>query len=301
MLGYLFIRNLGPKAQAAFFYAVLPLLLFFRYLFGTFSGLIFFSLSLYGFMWHFSDSRPYSPAQLILWIDSLSRDYKTAFISSMLTVFGFLIAFHSTSSNCKAEALAKLKIDVALEIESFFNEAARLSTDLQIFAKSVIEAIERFDNTGPNDDTIFWLNRLIAQTSNYIAIRERVGAMTVEVHRIAGKNFAVIAGIPGAKEKLDAATNAFMAIAETRWFRIPMIEKGQTISVENYLAQVSTESCQTYINAYHENFDLMNGNSGGIRGMLLFDVTGFNLSSLLSIADRLAFVKIIATFQNKKR
>jgi hypothetical protein len=127
------LRRLPSSFVSWLFFCVVPLTLIFRFLIGNVFGLLITSVLLYFGTSIFGESKPFNFAQLILWIDGLPIDSKTSAVASVLTIVGFLIAFQTATASWKAEALANLKSHVAAEIEQFFSEASRLTSDAEIY------------------------------------------------------------------------------------------------------------------------------------------------------------------------
>ena len=161
MLGLALLKRLPPALSAWLFYYGLPVLLTLRFLLGTITGAFILSLLLYWAMWSVGVPRPLTFAQLLLWVDELPKESKTAVVTSFLTVVGFLVAFHTATVNWKAAALAKMKADVAGEIELFFNEAARLTIDAQIYVRSLVEAVNLIEAQGATTEAAFNVQRTL--------------------------------------------------------------------------------------------------------------------------------------------
>ncbi|UCV22308.1 hypothetical protein [Ferribacterium limneticum] len=234
-------------------------------------------------MWTIGEPKPFTPAQLVLWIDGLPAESKTAVVTSVLTVVGFLIAFHSATVNWKAEAVAHLKASVASEIEQFFNEAAQLSTKANIYIHSLVEAVNLVHAEGATPDAAFKIRRAIDQASNFLATRDRLSVMSIEVHGIAGRHCSVLSSVWGTTKALEECAAAFEKIAQQMWIRVPNIEANHPDQIGQFVAQVNVAECKSFIECYEQSYGFINATSGGIRGTLLAPLIGINLSSILSL------------------
>lgn len=164
MFGLSLLRRLPPVLSAWLIYYGLPVVLVLRFLLGTVIGVFALLLLMYWIMWISGDPKPLTFAQLLLWVDGLQTESKTAVVTSVLTIFGFLVAFHTAKVNWKAGALTHLKAHVADEIELFFNEAARLTIDAKIYVRSLVEAVNRIQDQGATSDTIFNVKYVLGKT-----------------------------------------------------------------------------------------------------------------------------------------
>jgi hypothetical protein len=95
MYGLLIIKKLSGKATAFLFSYLFPLALFFRFLSHTFFGTLLFAIGFYWFLLLFGEPKPWTGYQLAIWLDELDSSVKTAVVTSILTVIGFLIAFRT--------------------------------------------------------------------------------------------------------------------------------------------------------------------------------------------------------------
>lgn len=99
MFGLSLLRRMPPALTAHLFYYGLPVLLALRFLVGTVWGVFLLSAVVYCVSWLGGDSKPLTLGQLILWIDGLPTESKTAVVTSLLTVLGFLVAFHMSPAH----------------------------------------------------------------------------------------------------------------------------------------------------------------------------------------------------------
>lgn len=239
MFGLNLLRHLPPTMTAWTFYYGLPVVLAVRFLVGTVWGIFFSSVTLYMVMWFLGQPKPFTPTELVLWVDELSPESKTAVVTTMLTVLGFLVAFYTATINWKAQALAQLKEHVAGEIEVFFSEASRLTIDAQIYVRSLIEAVDTLQSKGMSPDTIFCVRRVLEKAPQFRAARDRLSAMSVEVHQISGRHYAVLSTVWGAIKTLEDCASAFTEITQSMWIHVPIIPDDHPDPLGSFLAQVN--------------------------------------------------------------
>ena len=299
MFGLSLLRRLPPKLSADIFYYVLPVVLLLRFLVGTILGVFFLSAILYWAMWTMEEPKPFTLSQLVLWIDGIPSESKTAIVTSVLTVFGFLIAFHTATVNWKAEAVALLKAKVADEIEAFFTEASRLITDAEIYAKSLVEAVNFFHSQGATTEAIFKIQRTAEKTSAFLTTRDRLSAMSVEVHSIAGRHYSVLSTVWGATKALEDCAAVFAQITQLMWIRVPNVHADLPNPIAQFLSQVNVAECVSFVDYCRGNRGFISGATGGVRGALLAPLVGFNLASLISFSGkRSMFIEALSKVRN---
>jgi len=286
MFGLDIIRRVPPRITTLVFYYALPVFLLIRFLVSTIWGVLLLSIFLYWSMWHLGASKPYTAAELVLWIDGLSSESKTSVVTTMLTVLGFLVAFHTGTLNWKAQAFAQLKEHVASEVESFFTEASRLTIDAQIYVDSLVEAVNCLQSQGPTNDAVFAVRRALDLAPKFCATRDQLSAMSIEVHRIAGRHYSVLSSVWGAIHTLEECAAAFGEITHKMWVHAPFVMESHPDPLAAFLAQVNVADCIAFSEACDRNRGFMDGNIGGIRGMLLAPIVGFNLASRMSLSGK---------------
>jgi hypothetical protein len=253
---------------------------------GSILGILILSVLLYFGASTFGETKPYTLPQLILWIDSLPTDSKTSVVTTVLTVIGFLIAFQTATANWKAEALANLKSHVAEEIEEFYSEASRLTSDAEIYVRSLIDAVNNIQHQGVNAQTAFAVQWAIDGLPKYLATRERLSSMAVEVHRISGRHFSVLCTVAGATKVLEDCASAFSEITQEMWVRLPSVPKNHPDPIGLFLSQVNVTECANFVSCCDRNFGYINGLTGSVRGALLSPIVGFRLSTLTSLSGK---------------
>lgn len=302
MFGLSILRRMPPPITAWLFYYGLPVVLVVRFLLGTILGVFALSLLLYWVMWIAGEPKPLTLAQLVLWVDGLPTESKTAVVTSVLTVFGFLVAFHTATVNWKAEALAHLKAHVAGEIEIFFNEASRLTKDAEIYIRSLVEVVNLVQHVGATSETVFRVQRVLETAPSFLEKRDRLSAMSVEVHRIAGRHYSVLSTVWGATKALEDCAAAFTEITQQMWIRLPNIQPKFADPVSQFVTQINVTECTSFIACYKRNFAFINGTTGGVRGLLLAPLVGVNFSSLFNFfGKRSVFIEALEKVKNAKR
>lgn len=282
------IRRLPPSLSAWLFYRGMPIALIARFLIGNIYGVFLGAICLYAFIWGFGGIKPLTLGQLLVWVDDLPIEAKTGLIAALLTIVGFLFAFHTATANWKAEALSNLKLHVATEIENFFAEASRLTSDAQIYADTLVNTVNKIQGNSDPAAVEFAVQWAIDRLPQFLAVRERLASMSIEVHRLSGKYFSVLATVPGATNALEDCAAAFTEITQNMWFHVPSIQHGNPNAITLFFSQVNVTQCSRFITSCEENFDRVNGLSGAVRGALLAPIIGLKLGTWTSMLGKKA-------------
>ena len=288
MFGMSLIRMLPPWASVAVIYYVAPLFLALRFLLWSLKGVLALTILLYWLAWLAADPKPFTPAQLALWVDALPIESKTAVTTAVLTILGFLIAFYTASATWRSEGLAHLKAAVAGDIEVFFNEAARLITDAEIYVRYLVDTVNALQSTGVNPETMFRVKRSQDEMSKFVALRERLSAMSVEVHRLGSRHYSVLSTVWGGTRALEDAAAAFSEMTERMWIRLPIISFELPDPALQFVAKVNVAESSAFLDSYTRNYSFISGVTGGIRGLLLAPLVGVNLASVVSMFGKRA-------------
>lgn len=295
---HLFLK-LPPWLSTKLVYIVVIAAYLWKFFMATFSGIFFVALLSYFSFFSLADNKPLTPPELISWLANLPTDYKIAVTSSLITIMGFLIAFHAASVNWRQQMNAQIKIIIAGEIEEFFNEATGLLTDVDIFIKSAIAATTEIQKNGETQKTVFNVQYLLGNLPKFLAARDRLSSLTIKSHRLPSKHIAFLITVWGAEKSLQSAVNAFNETTDKMWVGIPHIDPNDPNLLQDFVDNVNVPDCLSYNAAYEKNFDFINGVSGSIRGQLLSPVAGFNLASLVGFINKRSINKEAITKLHK--
>lgn len=250
---------------------------------GKVGGILVLSVLLYIFSSSLGLGQPYSFSELMLWLDQLPENSKTTVFTSVITIFGFLVAFNIGAAHQKQQFLSQMKIEATSDIEEFFNEASRNTTSAAIYAKYLIKIINQIHNDSDANAIEFHMRNVIKETEKYFATRAKLQAQEIEVHRFQGKYAIIFASSWGVIRKMEAAVDAFTNITKEIWFTTPIVNLDDPNIQQTFLKHVNVEKCNNYINAYDKYYLIMNRATGSLRGGMIAPITGVNFSFIISI------------------
>lgn len=279
-------EKLPPTWSVPIFLVFLTILVLFRFLTKTALGILCVVIALYIGAWVCNDTKPFDFHELILWLDSLDSGNKTAIASAMLTIIGFLVAFQTATLNWKHQALANLKLETAGEIEAFFSEASRLITNAKIYVRHLVETWDAIIQTGDTENNRFNVRHSLDRKPEFEAIRRKLSTMSVEVHRLLGKNFYLLSGIWGATNSLERANEALGEITGEIWITLPFVNSDHPDALNNFLEHVVRKDCVAFIQLCEKHYLSISRLTGGVHGSLLSPIIDFNLVNYVTLLAR---------------
>ncbi|WP_049630362.1 hypothetical protein [Cellvibrio sp. pealriver] len=275
--------KLPPNVSVPMFFILMTFVLLYRFLFGSVVGILLCCIALYKLSGFLFGVDPLNFDELMMWLVTQGETTKAAVLSSVITVIGFLIAYATATSNWKAQLLANMKIQAAGEIEVFFAECSRLSTDCSLYAEALVEAVDKIQKDCALDDAVFLAHYNREQSQIFIQKRQRLVSMGIDVHRIHGKYGALLLSSPGLKAELDSATKALTNIIDKVWINVPFHVQGDQNVIQTFVNQVSVVDCISLKNAVEKNSSELSFASGGLRGNLMSTVVGFNFWTIFNL------------------
>lgn len=274
------IQKMSGKTWARLFTYALPVILLLRFLVRTASGTLFVLLGLYFYLQWFGEVKPWTPSELALWIDALDGEVKASILSSLVTIFGFLIAFQVAGESWKIQASGQLKLRLVDEIESFFSELTDRAHGIERFAQRFAVATERVRTEGFNNATSVLVQRVIESSPEFVADRTKFSEMAISVHRLLGSNYSLLGTAPKAvifmREAIDAATQ----ISNAMWVVVPPRADADPVFVT---ARVDVLKLKDFVKLCDEQTDKFVRGSAAVRGILMSSVVEPNIHTFFTM------------------
>lgn len=290
-------RRLPPVISVPAFYVLISVQALGRILFGSYFGILILSIGTYVAVESYSNYQPFGLKELILWTASLSTDYKVGLLSSLVTVFGFVIAFNTATKNWQDQLNAHLKLQVANEIEHFFGSVASDISDLRIYVNDLIETINKIQGQCTVGEASFNIQYNKEQAKAFFDARKRLSAASVEVYRISGRHYSILSSGAGLLSSYELAAGALKKISEIMWIHVPIVDLNNANHIQDFVNQLKVTECIALTTACEAANTKISGLAGGIRGYLISPIVGFNLSMYFNlVSTRKAFRAAIEEF-----
>lgn len=244
-----------------------------RWLTSTLNGALTISVAAYAYLYYFGVSQPLGWGELITWFFGLGIEAVSLISAAMLAIVGFYITFDSAHENWLLQRRIELRIEMAKELEEFFNEASGLLIKLGIFANSTVSLWTHVSDNGLDDEAVSKADYLVTQIPGARHTRTRLSEMSVEVHRLRGKNLMLLSSHWGAVDALDRVISNFSDACSKMWFPFPDSSHetyGPTLAL---FLRIDPLKTQSFMDWGDDQFGAMNAELGRLRGQLLAPIS----------------------------
>ena len=114
-----------------------------KFLFGTLVGVLLLVSLLYYYSFYWLGVHPWTFGQLIFWFFELSDEAKIGLTSSLVTVFGFFIALHSTMHSWRQQTATASRMSAADDIDQIISEVGSKILQVQLFSERTAHEVLR--------------------------------------------------------------------------------------------------------------------------------------------------------------
>lgn len=294
-----FLIKLSPTISVPLFFFFTVIFLVGRFLLSTVTGVFLLSLCLYGAV-AASGGEVLTGGQFLLWIDGLNTEYKAALLTSLVTVAGFVVAFHSANANWRNQFNAQLKAQLASELEAFFGPLSANINEASIFSQALVDTVSKIQAGATFADASFSIRYLQDQQTRFRSARTHVTQAASEVHQLIGRNYNILSSGLGTPGQMQLAASALEEISQLVWIQLPVVDTKQIDHVQSFVNQVNVTHCLRLVEACENNSMKISGLIGGVRGYLLSTIVRFNLATFINLfADARNFRETISEFHQK--
>jgi len=274
---------LGPHwtTRLALGYATFSFLI--RQLIGTAWGVLLLSIALYFFEVLFSSSPPWSGAQLAVWIAELPTDAKSALGGAVITVGGFLLAFHAASNGWKSEAKAQLHLAAAKDHDELFSEAIDLAISTNLYVAELLRISESLRTEGVTRRNTVQVREALRKQPEFHSNRVRIGNLVIQAGTLRSRHGSVLNTMWAVPDCLRAAALALDRVAQTLWVGEPTGDPDDPVAASMFVDWVDVEKCEAAMVAWERELPLVSGLAGAARGVMIGEVIDFNIPALLRL------------------
>ncbi|WP_022665705.1 hypothetical protein [Desulfospira joergensenii] len=289
------LKILPPSISYLTFYIIISIVIIFRFLLSSVYGGLTISICLYYYFELFSSSPPLSALELLDWAISLPSEYKTAILTSVITVTGFAVAFHTATINWRNQMKAQLKNQAANEVENFFAFIAQNINTTTIYIESLIKIVNEIQKGSSTIESIdFSICYAQGKAQEFLDARKALSQASIDVHRLIGKNYSLLTLNFSALPLLQNAASSLSNITNKMWVHVPIVDLNSNTYIQSFLNQANISEYQDFLDACNNNDIKMFGLSGGAQGALNSPIIGFSFPQVIHLlSKRKDFKKII--------
>jgi len=291
-----------PRLTARLVFGLLlPIALLGKFFTKNIYGIGILAVILYMYMQGYSSTPPMNLAELLLFFDALSSEMKAAVAASILTVLGFLIVLHSASVSWKGEWLARYNADIATTLESFFDDVLGLLTQMEIDIFTMLKAKQSIQEEGLTQKTEFNALQGMKAAKRYSEDRMKLSELSIESWRFKGLYYQALATFMNAPKLLADATNLLDEANDKMWIIIPYVPAIEEKYAVPFIEQIDPGLYLEAAKQFKESRELIGFSIGGLRGLLLGKLVGFNICSYLnSLGKKSTLSEAIDALEKRK-
>lgn len=246
----------------------------------TLTSMLIISVLLYFYAESWLGVKPFTPSELLMWFSDLRATERTALLSSLLTVAGFLVAFATASYSWKAKTLAEIKIKTADDIDESFTRCTTLINKCHLYVDFLINYKEKERQYDDYEKTSFFNQHNSEIMPNFLRNREELKELYFTSYHLQSKHCTILALQPYIlNSNMTKAIQSLKVICQNIDFALPK----RVLTPDQFLSVVDFEMVKRFKIDINNNHLPFNEAAGAIRGALLSDITGFNLGLIVSL------------------
>lgn len=295
------LKNVNPVLAyilvAVLLFVGVILKFFLKSLYGAFA----LALICYCYSYQIFGVEPMTIRELVAFISALKPEYKVGILSSLITVVGFVFAFHMSTETWRRQMKEECKFKAANELGDFFNVALGVSYKLESYAESVVGIFERLRGGAGNVDVEMHIKILLSNTKDFLEARAKMSSLAVEVHSLISRHDGALSLGWGLKKSAQHAADNLSVITEAMWFPVPIIDIDESGWFESFLSNADEQDCRNFIIVVADAQTQISGMAGGITGYLyshIWDLNSVKLIGWLSGASKK--IEILKSLSEKK-
>ena len=290
-------KKIQPSISVPLFYVFVTIALVVRFLIASVFGAFALAIFAYWYIGQYTAISPFTGHELLIWFGELEPAYRVAFFGSLVTVLGFVVAFHTATVNWRNQMKAQLKSDAAGEIENFFAIVGRSIRGVQLYVDDLVDTANLIQNGGDPAELSFRVRYAQGRGEQFIAARNTLSQASIEVHRLISKNHNLLASGWGLLSAVQGTAETLADVVDKIWIRVPIVDVNDPNHVQHFLDQINVTDCQSLSNACDINDSKIAAMSGGLQGALLAPVWGFSFPMYVTLLrDRRAFREAMNLF-----
>lgn len=280
-----YLEKIPPLISVPAYFVVVFIILILEFLFTTTFGALLLALSVYVYFDSFTLVSPYTSAELLIWLDGLSIQYRVALFTSIVTITGFVIAFHTATLSWKNQMRAQLKIQAAREFESFFSVVSSNITTAEIYIESLVNTANNIKNGAADAESSFEIGYNQGKVHEFISSRDALSRYSIEITRLISRNHNILLTGWGMLADANRADESLEKITNVMWLHIPVVDLNDPNHIKSFVDQVDITKCTKFLKVCEANYGIISGLSGGIQGNLSSSIWGISSGLFIDLVQ----------------
>lgn len=268
------------KKYSVYIFTLLGFVL--RFLTGNLYGVLILLLVVYFSIEPLWEIPPLTIRELLLILDGYDSSEKALFLSSSLTVIGFLIALSVATISWKQQIQASLRLQAASDINSTYNRISTHLVDINIFASSLIRLADKIKSEQRLSD--FDYEYLLSQYDKFASDRQAFCSAYRQSLELLGSYSQQLFAAGDSFTRIQEIGNELGRLNSDVWFCVPVIALNEQERSKIYLSSLDYDKIKDYIELSDKIHDRTNALSGIIRGKLTTPLIEANWSTFRNFA-----------------
>jgi len=210
---------------------------------------------------------PLSFQQLVMLFDSLQPEFKVGVVSSLITVIGFMFAFHVAIESWRRQMREELKLKAANEMQGYFERVVYFSSVLGAYAENVRLLKTAYDNNSVPHMKL-QIEILQGQSIAFLEARNEMQRFSSDVYNLLARHENVLSQAFGLKKTASFAVSQIHKIAQSMWILLPVVDTSHEGWMVSFLEQVDFDGCEQLALATAKVDMHISGAVAGINGYM---------------------------------
>lgn len=261
-----------------------------RFLNTSIYGALCLAIMLYLFSYKLILVNPFNPVELVTWIIQLRHEYKAALITSFVTIIGFLIAFHASSSAARTQIKLTMLMKLCSDLSQFTYELNMSMNNIKIFAYQSLSLINSATNslltpyTSPYDleNIRFAIQLQLSKVPDLLRARDDFLRLQQIFISEFGSNYYLLSFYPKCINHCENVQSYLARFQESVWIPYPAAIQVADV-IDHFVRNTPQARYQELVNVYCETYGRINASIGCVRGFLLNEITPPNVFSIFTL------------------
>ncbi len=170
---------------------------------------------------HLTGVKPLNHKELIIWISEQSETMKALFLSSLMTIVGFVIAFQSATKNWKDQIVANMGVQASDEIDMIYARITELIESIKIYSDLNLDELNKIKNGEDpikiKDNIVF----ILSKTDKFISERQELTLLRTKALQLRSRYSQILSLTPNANDLLVKINDKVIKVSKKMWIVVP--------------------------------------------------------------------------------
>ncbi len=249
-------------------------------------GIFILFVSIYYISPYVNGVQPFKLNDLIVWFSEQSDTLQSLFLSSLVTVIGFIIAFQSATKNWKDQLVANIRVQASNDIDTIYTRINEIINSLKIYTDTNLKILSRIKSNADVNEIYSNIKFVLSQTEKFRSERQELSSLQSRAFQLYGRYSLILFATLNAFEQLEKINESVRKVAGKMWILLPTIDISNSDYLKHYLNYVDEEKYMDLSNQCGESYLYISAIAGNVRGKLTTNIAELNLIMLFNFIRR---------------